>query len=599
MRGRPGARKSFLRWLALSGGSLLYLEALRLIAGAPFSWELSVARFALAAGVFFVAHRVQPRPSGKTQIVWSWSSVAVAGVVGVGAATYALTESTWAAWVLLFAVYVLLVGLDRALTYGVSLPWRWGIHGMLSLGGGFLPVAISQIESRFADEEFFVAVQALALSFLWLLLLGIWNLTSRPDPSPAQGGIRLERRWLSVSLLFVTLIGLGGTVRAYQRSFYPLDAPPYPGVSREDPFVCGEVNNPSRTVEGEQVFRRLLARVEANPRKGTPEYGMLALGTGDRGWAEAFHEALLDEASQGAYTGPAHSVKSVQHEAALRVYYFPRVQAEFPDLFSDEDVAHLKEWFAAINRRALTVEWVDWMYAMAFTKWPGGPYENQENGAGLLALLEAEGLAASALSSANRDYLASNPRGWQTRFRNTDDAFFYQLEWITNAYFQSLYTGSAPRENMELSFEWLMSQALPDGSRLQYNHVARPSLAGIAYLGAELLDDPRYLWIADRALENLEAKGEYLFAQPGVEGPVRLDGRSPSMGSCLLYGNSGLPNQDGPLAPDKIVFRDGWSKDSIYLLLNLRFSGWHRYKATNTITLVHQDPPLVTELLSG
>jgi len=30
-------------------------------------------------------------------------------------------------------------------------------------------------------------------------------------------------------------------------------------------------------------------------------------------------------------------------------------------------------------------------------KWPKGPYENQENGAGLLAMLEAEGLANPAL----------------------------------------------------------------------------------------------------------------------------------------------------------------------------------------------------------
>jgi hypothetical protein len=53
------------------------------------------------------------------------------------------------------------------------------------------------------------------------------------------------------------------------------------------------------------------------------------------------------------------------------------------------------------------------------------------------------------------------------------------------------------------------------------------------------------------------------------------------------------------LAPDKIVFRDGWSKDSAFLLLNLRFSGWHRYKATNTITLFYKSKPLVSEEMSG
>ena len=77
-----------------------------------------------------------------------------------------------------------------------------------------------------------------------------------------------------------------------------------------------------------------------------------------------------------------------------------------------------------------------------------------------------------------------------------------------------------------------------------------------------------------------------MFAQPGAERPLDLAGESPHVGSCLLYGDSGLPTQVGPLAPDKIVFRDGWTPGAAYLLLNLRFSGWHRYKATNTITLL-------------
>lgn len=79
----------------------------------------------------------------------------------------------------------------------------------------------------------------------------------------------------------------------------------------------------------------------------------------------------------------------------------------------------------------------------------------------------------------------------------------------------------------------------------------------------------------------------YLFAQPAVEEPASLGGRSSTKGSCLLYSDLGLPNQKGPLAPDKIVFRDGWSPDVAYLLVNLRFTGWHRYKATGTVTLVY------------
>ncbi|MFN3763437.1 MAG: hypothetical protein ACK4WK_09595, partial [Anaerolineae bacterium] len=337
----------------------------------------------------------------------------------------------------------------------------------------------------------------------------------------------------------------------------------------------------------------------ANPRKGPPEYGMLALGTGERRWAEQFRESLLEEVAERRYTGPAHSVKSVQFEAALRAYYYPRVRDRFPGLFSEEEIARIREWFAAINRRALTVEWVDLMYALAFSKWPEGPYENQENGAGLLALLEAEGLADPERSAANREYLARNRRGWRERFRVTDDAIVYQPEWIINAYFQSLYTGEFPQENARRSLEWLLLQALPDGAPLRYNHPGQGSLAGIAYLGATLFRDPRYIWLAGRAVEALERSNGYLFAMPGVEAAVLLEGHPPTEGSCLLYGDSGLPNQRGPLAPDKIVFRDGWEKDAAYLLVNLRFTGWHRYKATGTVTLIYWDGALVADVLDG
>jgi hypothetical protein len=307
----------------------------------------------------------------------------------------------------------------------------------------------------------------------------------------------------------------------------------------------------------------------------------------------------LSEAVESRFTEPANSVKSVQYEAALRVYYLPRIQAAFPDLFSDDDLNLLRDWFVAINRRTMTVEWVDWLYALAFSKWPEGPYENQENGAGLLALLESEDLADPALSPDNLDYLEHNRRGWSARFRNTDDAFTYQPEWINNAYFQSLYANELPEGNVQRSFDWLLLQALPDGSLLRYNHPAQFPLVGTAYLGATLVKDPRYVWLAGRALDDVETQGTNIFAQPGIEQPIVLTGNSPTQGSCLLYGDSGLPNQAGPLAPDKIVFRDGWSEDAAYLLLNLRFTGWHRYKATNTITLVYQEGSLVVDALEG
>lgn len=595
--GTPG-KKGFV-WFIASVALVAFLEGLFWAVKSPFLWKELVWRWIFVATLLAAARWVQPYSDGRAYCIWPWPAVLIFGIGLAAMLIYVGRESSWAAWIVLTALYLLLSELSTALTNGRGVIWRWGVHGALALAGGVIPVAIVQIESHFADEEFFVALQALALSIFWLLLLGAQRLLTRSKPTPAQRGIRLNNYWIALALLLFALVGSGVTVWAYQHSFYPPDAPGYEGISAETPFICGKVQPDSQIFDGDRVFYRLLARVKANPHKGPPEYGMLALGSGEHHWAETFRESFLNEANEGRYTGPAHSVKSVQYEAALRIYYYARVRTAFPELFTPEEEREVRNWFAAINRRALTVEWVDWMYALAFTKWPEGPYENQENGAGLLALLEAEGLAAPDLSPANRDYLERNQRGWNARFRNTDDALVYQPEWINNAYFQSLYTDKSPGDNLRLSFEWLLDQALPDGAPLTYNHPAHPSLAGIAYLGAELVQDPRYVWMAGRALATAEAQGKYLPAQPGVESPVSLTGRSPTMGSCLLYGDSGLPNQVGPLAPDKIVFRDAWSDDSAYLLLNLRFTGWHRYKATNTIALIYQNGSLVADELDG
>lgn len=586
-------------WIILSALPAILLASVRWDSGSrPFQAHLATCWGFTSSILVFTFLAVLLLPWRRMA---SWPVIGlVALALGTGLLYWRL-RSTWAAWVMLGMVYSALLQLEAPLTAGLTwLPaWMW--RGVLAIAAGLFPVWVAQIESHFADEEFFAALRVPILSAFWLLL---WLVRVALERSAglsrgAPNDVRPVRRWLAVGLGLVAVLGLSITVRIYQRSFYPPEAPSYPGISEDNPFICGETLPDPQIFDGVDVFRRLLARVEANPQAGAPEYGMLALGTGEEQWAQAFRQSLLQEAAEGRFTGPAHSVKSVQFEAALRAYYFPRVQAAFPDLFSEAETRQVREWFAAINRRALTVEWVDLMYALAFSKWPEGPYENQENGAGLLALLEADDLAAPELSAANRDYLARNRRGWTARFRVTDDAFIYQPEWITNAYFQSLYTGEANPTNLRLSIEWLLLQTLPDGSSLRYNHPGRASQTGIAYAGAGWLGDPRYVWLAGRALESAEKEGRVLFAQPGAEMPLLLHGVSPTVGSCLLYGDSGLPNQRGPLAPDKIVFRDGWSSDSAYLLLNLRFSGWHRYKATGTISLVYQNGPLAGEVLDG
>jgi hypothetical protein len=596
--------------VALRGGLALLLavawEFSRLVNGAEWSWEAVLARFFLVSVALIVS--AWAGYGRRRQI--SVLGIAVAVCV-VAIWTDLGRANTPVAWAAVAALYVALLTLESAFaaasagrsTLAVRLAYGLG-HVFLALFGAVTLGLLAQVESRFAEEEFFVAIQVAFLGAFVFLLLLAQILARRLDPSPPTRGPKLRPGYGILALMFVGAGFAWWSARAYQASFYSTAAPTYDGVSEESPFMCAELPVGEGASEGEDVLRRIQALVEANPEKLASEYGMLALITGDVRWAEAFREAIMVEAKAELHTQPANSVKYGQRLAARSAYYFGRVQERFPNLFSEEEIALVRDWFAAVNRRAMTVEWVDFLYGLAFSFWPQGPYENQENGAGLLALLELYGLGDTELAEANLDYLESNVRGWVERFRNTDDAYLYQTEWIDNALFQELFRGAGDdpatfERNRRLAFEWLLLQALPGGEPLTYNRPGEAPLANVFYLGALLTGDPRYLWAAEQSVTDVESESGYLYAQPGLEHSVNFPGVSPTEGSCLLFSPSGLPNQIGPLAPDKVVFRDGWLNGATYLLLNLRFTGWHRYKGTNSIVLLHQDGPIVVEESSG
>lgn len=591
--------RQVLRAIALSVLPVLFLMMVRQVSGAPILWSNLILCWVFVIGVLAIGHLAHPVFIEGSHWMFSWTSGVLFALAGLAWVGYAFVGGIGLAWIALAFWYAFVIVLDQVLASGRRMVQAWIKRGLLLGASGTVPVLVAQVQTRFSEEEFFVALYVVALSFLSLLLLLASHRLGAREQVDGRHGVILDVRHWGVTLSLIAAVGLALAIREYQTSFYPTQAPEYSGISTTTPFLCGQAVLDNVTFDGKDVFRRLIARIQANPFKGVPEYGMLALGTRDQNSVLAFRRELMGEAERGAFTGPSNSVKSSQYEAAVRVYYYSKMRLAFPDLFSQDDQAKLRQWFAAINRRALTTEWVDWMYGVAFSKFPEGPYENQENGAGLLAILESTSLAPPELSSSNRSYLDRNQRGWERGFRNTDDAFIYQPEWIVNALFQSMYTGRAPRDSIRQSFEWILLQALSDGSPLRYNHPDSASAAGIAYLGAQLLGDPQFVWLSGRALTDLESKNQYLYAQPGVEQAVDLVGHSPDQGSCLLYGDSGLPNQKGPLAPDKIVFRDGWSTNASSLLVNLRFTGWHRYKGTNTITLLSKDGPIVSDMLEG
>ncbi len=575
--------------------AFLSTEALAGAGGNPWGRAGTVVRLAAIALIVGLAVFVLPRRPGALGLIPGWPAVLVAASTLTAWVITAATDSTIAAWVAVVGGLAISLWLAELVAEERHNLLAWALRAFIGLSTVFLLVAYDQTTSRFSDEEFFAALEAGLFFALWLLLATAAHFLRRRAAGSTERSVALRAIWVCAGVSVACLATGWVVVHSYQASFFAPQAPTFPGISEASPILCSTRDAQDTVYDGHVVHGALLAAVEANPRKESPELGMLALGTAEARWAEAFRERLLEEAAAGLFTTPANSVKSTQYQAALRAYYFPRVSQSFPTLFTADETKRIGDWFAQVNRRAFHVEWVDWLYGLAFGRRPQGPYLNQDNGAGLLALLESGDLAAPELRSANEAFLRQEARGWARGFRVTDDAFFYQPEWITNAYFQSLYSGDRNFANVALSFEWLLAQALPDGTALGYNHPAAVSLAGPAYLGAELLRDGRYLWLSGRALEAITASGGYISAQPGAETALDLRGSVPQEKSCLVFGDSGLPTQAGPLAPDKIVLRSGWDGDSLYLLANLRFSGWHRYKATGTVSLVYRSQPLAIE----
>lgn len=510
-------------------------------------------------------------------------------------------ESEVGAWVGLAAFLALSLHINETIA-GNPFAIRWWICTLI-VGGlsSSAPVIYNQILMRFSEEEFFTALQAVCFFIFWLSFVCGTVLIKKKFSFSAQTYWVVPTRFLLSSVIVVVALSMIAMINGYQGSFYDQNVHTFPGISETQPFICGATTTGPGSQSNQPDFTQAyIEKLAALPDSGVPESGFLYLVTGDVRWASEFHDALLREASENLFTKPANSVKFDQYLASLRVYNYARILEKSPNLFTKSEQAQVENWFHAINRRAMTVEWVDWMYGIAFSSWPAvGLYENQENGAGLIALLETEQLADPDLSRQNQEYLAQNPRGWNMRFRNTDDSLNYQGEWVYNAYFQSRYTGKFDPVKMKNSFEWLLLQMLPDGRTPQYNLSYPYTLADNFAFAAAYLNDPRFLWLAERAASYAATLHPVAALDNGLKGLAALSPQPPSHGSCLLFGDSGLPTQVGPLAPDKVVFRQGWSENDLYLLLNLRYSGWHRYKGTNTVTLIDQAGPLVNEQIMG
>lgn len=119
------------------------------------------------------------------------------------------------------------------------------------------------------------------------------------------------------------------------------------------------------------------------------------------------------------------------------------------------------------------------------------------------------------------------------------------------------------------------------------------------YFGANTLEDPELLWLAAQSVEFSKRNRLPVFAHPGAEQkPKPLLAAKPRFGSCIVYSQVGLSSKSDVMAADKAILRTDWISDSLYTLINLRFNGWHQYKATGSIIALYVgNQPKVQEFI--
>jgi hypothetical protein len=281
------------------------------------------------------------------------------------------------------------------------------------------------------------------------------------------------------------------------------------------------------------------------------------------------------------------------------------------------------------------------------------PYDNQEIGIGAcIVLSEFLREIDPELSGKFVEFCDSRIIGWTKKNGNPDDTLFYTPIWVKSMFFYSIYRPKPEllkSDNCKATFEGYLQQQPGNGLGTTYNWMYSYSYAEMMTLGAYLFKDGRYKWMANRLLaERLEERNqrclhpiskithEALSYLPEEEkGVVKtemeridrydhvwegladnlfhlwlywndsLEPVMPQEGSMLLEksaGNGRWPHNPEPSLPDKIVFRQGWKDDDMFVLLNL-WGGQnspgddtvsHRYPASNEIiTLVYGEPFLV------
>jgi len=528
---------------------------------------------------------------------------------------YFLGEINFFAWLLLTLSFSLWIYMGFSI--GSAFVKKSIINNFLNTFSGCVGGIISGIFVSLAcllrinfsiDEGYFLLVTFL-LSLIGAIIgatisiaANIYQIISKDSDIFVESIASNKTKVISILLVFVLLF----SVTAYNYwGAMGLNESKALDTSNEEPFTFysladkGSMSNISSYTK-----KDLISFLKSKPNKTIDIFAVLYLLTEDEKWANKFKELLLDDARNSKFIGVSGSVKAWQYKAMIHAYYYLLLTEKYPDLFSNSEKDLILDWFKDINEQTFKAGWVDYIYGFLFKKMPEGPYVNQEIGTGLLSVL-SEVLKEKYPDLAKKDieYINNHGVGWKGNFRNPDDGIVYhQHIWIKNAYMMAKYGGQNEyliSNNSRNSFEWILLQWPPNGMSPAYNVLGDNTPFDIMILGANLFNDGRYLWLAERMLsneiKNINRTIDYLVGLSYWND--NLVPVEPTVGSCYIEGTTGIAKRPGPLKPDKIVFRNGWDNNSLYALLNLRFSGWHSYKATNCFVNIMYGEPFIVEKL--
>lgn len=476
------------------------------------------------------------------------------------------------------------------------------------IGGFFSGIIISLIYliviNASIDEGYFVL-----LSFVLALIGSIFGLSisialKTYEYSESKRSLsKSERAPIIFSLLLIFLSLLYFTSFNYWGNM-ELNKAGYTSDDENQTFKCNDLNSDPNKLPYSYSKNDIINFLENKFDKKIDTFAVLYLLSKDEKWSNEFKKIIIDDARNESYLGVSGSVKAWQYEVMLRAYYYDLISKDNPDIFKDAENDLILNWFKKINEGAYKTTWADHIYGFLFKRSPDGLYANQEIGAGMLSVL-SDVLESKypEISKENREYISEYGVGWKGNFRNPDDGIVYhQHVWMKNAYMMANFGGQEDylfSNNSRNSFEWVLLQWPPNGISLAYNSPLTYTPFDIMTLGAHLFDDGRYLWLSNNMLKNDMMRQDLnMDHNVGLEyWDETLIPVVPKTGSCYLSGTTGIASNPGPLKSDKIVLREGWNEDSLFALLNLRFSGWHSYKATNSFISVMYGEPFVVEKL--